>query len=469
MSLIVPDITAHPVTPPLDAAPRVARASTAQRFAGAAAWSLVLRVAGTGAMFLAQLVLARWLGAVHFGEYVLVVSWVSILAIIAKGGWEAGSLKFVAEYSSTAQAALLAGFRSTRLRRAALTTVAVALIAALGWPYVVPERFTQPYLLGLLLAAVPLLALSDLASADLRARQRVLWADLPVLVIRPLLTVALFAAALGIGWGAANSTTAIVAFLVASLLAYLVLQCSVESAAVRREAAPAHDLARWRAVLGPLWWITLCNLVLQQTDIVLIGLFVDAPSAGVYSAAARISRVIPLGLTAINAVGSPLLAEQFAMADRAGLQRLTRLMAWGSLLVTLPAALVAVVLGPWLLQLFGGEFTMGYLPLVVLVVGQVMNGLTGSVAQLMTMTGQQSLSARVLTLFAALQLALSCWLIPWMGIAGAALATTVTLVGWNLTLACLVWRNLGINPTVFGCWPRRARPHADAAQPLETA
>jgi O-antigen/teichoic acid export membrane protein len=219
------------------------------------------------------------------------------------------------------------------------------------------------------------------------------------------------------------------------------------------DTSPANDAARWSSVIGPLWWITLCSLVLQQTDIVLIGLFVDAPSAGIYSAAARISRVIPLGLTAINAVGGPLLAEQFATQDRAALQRLTRLMAWSSVLVTLPAALAAVVLGPWLLRLFGGEFANGYLPLVVLVVGQVINGLTGSVGQIMSMTGQQSISARILTIFAGLQLVLSCLLIPWLGIHGAALATTVTLIGWNMALAVVVWRNLGINPTVFGGWP----------------
>jgi O-antigen/teichoic acid export membrane protein len=456
MSLSAPQLSAAPISAaPKSGASAAARHSTARRFAGAALWSVVLRVVGTGAMFVAQLALARWLGAEQFGEYVVILSCLSILALVAKGGWEAGTLKFVAEYVATQQDGSLAGFRNRRTRRTLALVVVATLIAVLLWPWLAPATTVTLPLVVMLLAAIALLALSDLASADLRARQRVLQADAPVLVLRPLLAVGMFGGLLWFGWAAATSTAALATFVVASGIAWLALHTRLPRTASQAAASLAtHDEQRWRSVLGPLWWISVCTVILQQADVVLLGLFVDASSAGVYSAAARIARVIPLGLTAINAVGSPLLAEQFAQHDHPVLQRLARLMAWSALLVTLPTAAAAILLGPWILRLFGSEFTSGYFALVVLVGGQVGNGLTGSVGQLLAMTGQQSLSARILTCFAGVQLVLSCILIPWLGIVGAALATTVTLVGWNVALALVVRRNLGINATVFGSWPK---------------
>jgi hypothetical protein len=56
----------------------------------------------------------------------------------------------------------------------------------------------------------------------------------------------------------------------------------------------------------------------------------------------------------------------------------------------------------------------------------------------------------VLGAWAVIHILLSLWLIPQYSLAGAAIATAVAMSGWNLTLAWLVRRELGINSTIAG-------------------
>jgi O-antigen/teichoic acid export membrane protein len=71
---------------------------------------------------------------------------------------------------------------------------------------------------------------------------------------------------------------------------------------------------------------------------------------------------------------------------------------------------------------------------------------------------------KVLAVSATLGVALQALLIPRFGILGAASATTLTLVFWNVVLAWFVFRRMRLDPTVFSMlrprnW-RRAGPVA---------
>ena len=50
--------------------------------------STILRALGMGLLFVAQLLLARWMGDQPYGDYAFVISWVTILAIFGRAGLE---------------------------------------------------------------------------------------------------------------------------------------------------------------------------------------------------------------------------------------------------------------------------------------------------------------------------------------------------------------------------------------------
>ena len=88
-------------------------------------------------------------------------------------------------------------------------------------------------------------------------------------------------------------------------------------------------------------------------------------------------------------------------------------------------------------------------PLVLLVIGQAINALSGPVGYLLLMTGHQMVAARIITACALLKVVLNIALIPAYGAAGAAAASAVMLIALNGALYVVVRRRLDLDPTLF--------------------
>jgi O-antigen/teichoic acid export membrane protein len=111
----------------------------------------------------------------------------------------------------------------------------------------------------------------------------------------------------------------------------------------------------------------------------------------------------------------------------------------GMLLITLPVVLVLVLFGEVIIRLaFGAAYEKAYVPLVILCVGQLVNASIGSVRSILNMTGNEHDTTRVLVIGAIVNLLLNFTLTPVWGMNGAAMATTVTLILWNV----LMWRSV---------------------------
>ncbi|MFB2895357.1 polysaccharide biosynthesis C-terminal domain-containing protein [Aerosakkonemataceae cyanobacterium BLCC-F50] len=101
------------------------------------------------------------------------------------------------------------------------------------------------------------------------------------------------------------------------------------------------------------------------------------------------------------------------------------------------------------LSLFGSGFIAADWSLKVLVFGQLVNALCGSVGYLMIMTGHQNQSFRVIFCSALLNVVLNAILIPFFGIVGAAIATSFTMIVWNVWLSILVVKYIGVRPSIL--------------------
>jgi O-antigen/teichoic acid export membrane protein len=108
-----------------------------------------------------------------------------------------------------------------------------------------------------------------------------------------------------------------------------------------------------------------------------------------------------------------------------------------------------------MLALFGPEFTAGYPLLFLLVCGVVARAAVGPAESLLTMSGNQNICAAVYALTLALNIFLSVLLIPAMGLWGAAIATTLSMVFEASALSFTVWRRLGIVMAIFFSPPAR--------------
>jgi O-antigen/teichoic acid export membrane protein len=119
--------------------------------------------------------------------------------------------------------------------------------------------------------------------------------------------------------------------------------------------------------------------------------------------------------------------------------------------------LVLILFGRWILAaVFGDEYAVGATALAILAAAQLANAAAGSVGQLLSMTGHERDAARGVALSALVNVALNALLIPRWGMNGAAAASAASLITWNVLLAILVHRRLGLHSTALGT-PRSAR------------
>ena len=420
--------------------------ATLARGAGIA---FVIQATGTGLRYLTQVLLARWMGASEYGVYAYAFTWANLLSVFATLGFTTGVLRFVPEYLTKRDWAHLRGL-IRRVRQ--LVFLAGIVLAAVGGLVLLFLRSPQMDVSALLLGMglVPLLALMSVQTEMVRGTQRIALAYAPPMLLQPVL-------ALGTAFfvlkalGALTGVATIGAFTLA-VLVVLAVQSRGLIRVLPREALlapPSYETSGWLRVSLPLLLVSGSLIVLNQADILMIGFFLGPREAGIYTAATKTAALVSFVLVAVNAIAAPMISELHAKGDREKLQEMVsaaaRWMFWPSLGVTLGL----VLFGGAVLGFFGAEFSEGYLALVLLALGQLVNASVGPVGYLMSLTGHQDLSARVYGLSALVNVGLNALLIPIWGLLGAAVATMVAMVLWNVWLYGLVGRLLGIRPLAF--------------------
>ncbi|HET6519070.1 MAG TPA: lipopolysaccharide biosynthesis protein [Geminicoccaceae bacterium] len=429
------------------------------RLARGAAAALAVNVAGVGLAVLAQLVLARALGAEGYGVYAYVFAWVGLLVLLATLGFETALLRFVPDYRARRAWGALKGVVRHAERR---TLAAGVALAAVGVPAALlllgPERPKLAVTFCIGLAAVPVAALLRVRGSTVRGFGHpavALAADVPVREATILLAVGVVVSAPA-ATGALDASAAMAAMLLGTGFGLAAVSVARHRLCLRRvpAVAPWADGAGWSRVAAGLLLIAGMNLALRRVDILLVGALLGTTEAGAYAVAVYAADLAALPLLAVNAIFAPTIAALYGAGERERLRHLVTATArWGAA-AALAIAAPLFVLAPWLLALFGHEFVAAADALRIVLAGNLARALAGSVVLLMTLTGHERQAAAVFAAAVAASLALNAVLIPAFGLVGAASATALTMIGWSAALAVLVRANLSLVPGVFG----RRRP-----------
>jgi O-antigen/teichoic acid export membrane protein len=149
---------------------------------------------------------------------------------------------------------------------------------------------------------------------------------------------------------------------------------------------------------------------------------------------------------AVATVFAPAVSDLFTREDQAGLQSLTAKASWPSLLGTACVAIPLLVLAQPLLAWFGPDFVAGAPIVGILIAGQVFAAACGPQQHLITMTAHERTGAAILAVCAGVNFAACLMMISSLGMTGAALAMTATLITWNLAMGTFIYRRLRLKP-----------------------
>jgi O-antigen/teichoic acid export membrane protein len=417
----------------------------------AAMIAFAIRVLSAGIAYLTQVVLARWMGSYEYGVFVFVWVWVLILGGLSSLGLNIAVIRFVPEYKERKEAALLRGvLLGSRLLTVAVST-SVALAGLLGLKLLGP-LVDSHYVLPLYLAlfCLPLYTLTDMQDGIGRAYSWFGLALLPPYVVRPLMILLAMVLAHEIELPMVASTAAgcaIVATWATGLVQLALMQRRLK---IEGSAGPyAFEPRLWLATALPIFMISGFELLIQNTDVLVLTYFQAADTVGVYYAALKTIGLISFVHYAVGSAVASRLSTLNARGDRAGLESFVRDAANWTFWPSLGAAAMLLIAGPTLLSLFGEGFESGYPVMFVMVVGYLIRASVGPAEFVLRMLGEQTSCAIVFGVSALFNLMANLLLVPHLGLMGAAISSSATLSGAALAFHIIARRRLGLK---LGVW-----------------
>lgn len=414
--------------------------------------SISIKILGAGTAFALQVLLARALGVTQFGIYIYVLTWINILVLLSTLGFENTLVRFIAVYKSKHLWSLMRGLLRTAISSGLFSAIILACILALiNWRLIDNPDYVNSSTFVVAAILIPALFLTTIGQAALRGLKDIVRSQLPSQVVYPAIMIAAvylwLAYDKGISAPFAMGINVIAAFLT-TVLVFWWLRKKLPEEIHNISSATSHS--EWFHMALPMLILSGMHVVLNQTDIIMLGIMTGPDPAGIYGAVSRISSLVAFGLTAVTAILAPVIAELYSSGKKEILQKVLTQSARGIFVFTTVMAGILILFGPWVLSLFGSEFSKGYTPLGILLVGQTINAMAGPVGFVMTMTGHHKQAAWIIGFSSASNIFLNIILIPLYGMIGAAIATAVTMAAWNIVMFLYIRDRLRLDTTIGG-------------------
>lgn len=204
----------------------------------------------------------------------------------------------------------------------------------------------------------------------------------------------------------------------------------------------------FKSIAKPLWLMSIINKgIFPWFPIIILGFFFESAQVGIFSSAFRISVILAFFLGSANAVLAPRFSELFFEKKNDQIEQLAQKSSFVILIFTLIIFIITFFNSSYLMSLFGEEFISGSTSLRILLLGQVINALCGSVGIILIMSGNEE-SAKKASFFGALSIViLSFILIPKYAMIGAAIASTLGISLTNFLSYYYVVQKINIYPT----------------------
>lgn len=413
--------------------------------------SFIIKIIGAGLAFGVNVLLGRILGVEDYGAYTYVFSWVAILAAVLPLGFDNSLLRFIPEYNQSNNWTGLKGVLIFAFKSILFPSVAIVLIVVFGyflldtsnWNYTKELIFT-----GIII--LPFLLVLTVVSKALIGFKKIIIGLIPNMIIVQVVVagcVLLFY----FYQKEVSAAEAMTAKLIGTITALAItLFYFIKTLPKSLKTATADkEYAYWLKTSIPMLLIAGIFVVLSKTDIIMIGSMLGKKEAGIYGAVVKVSALVLFGLQAVNIVVAPQISELYHAGKKEKLQKIITVANRMSFAIALFATVVFLFLGEFVLSLFGDSFTLGYSALIIFLVAYLFKSFSGSVGYIMTMTGHQNMSVKILGSSAVVNLVLNFILVPKWGINGAAVATGISMILWNVALIIYIKKKLNINATIF--------------------
>ena len=200
-----------------------------------------------------------------------------------------------------------------------------------------------------------------------------------------------------------------------------------------------------KTALLTLGSISTVTVIVQYSTQLLSVFFLSPEEIASFSVSRRISLLVSFILIAVNLIQAPRFAKAFANEELKEIDRLALISGKVLILVAVTVFVFVCFFSEYILGLFGEEYKKDRILLLILMLGQCVNVVTGSVMFILNMTNNERSVLNVTLFMAPVAVLLTVFFSSNYGLLGVAIVTSFLISVQNLTYVYIVKKRLGFN------------------------
>ncbi|AFJ43653.1 lipopolysaccharide biosynthesis protein [Francisella orientalis] len=400
--------------------------------------TMVVQALGQACAFITAILLARHLNMKDYGFYIFDVTVATIIAVVATMGaggilartWGKSDLKSNFERHKETFRVHNWYFK----RGFAIVVIVIALIIF----YNRSEHSDNSIENFALLFAVPFF-MANIFQSFFVARRVVIFANLIQLGLRLImlfLTLAFIVLYI-------NDTAMLIGTMMIFMTIYVTSIWLIQTSKYSFESAKPVGSNLSFALMQ--WGL----LLLSQIDIIILKGLSDPSNVALFGVALQLSALVSFVLNAVNSNVLSQIADDYKNNSREIFQQ--KITAYTRIIFVLSiiAILGLIICGYPITLMYGEQYTTSYFIFCILMIGQIVNVLSGCVATILNMAGFEKNTCIAFYIALVLNIVLGSIFTLYWGVYGLAVASSISMIYWNIHLLYKVVTKIKINPTIF--------------------
>ncbi|ASG69016.1 multidrug transporter [Francisella halioticida] len=190
-------------------------------------------------------------------------------------------------------------------------------------------------------------------------------------------------------------------------------------------------------------------LLLSQIDILILKGLSTSSNVALYGVALQLGVLVSFVLNAVNSNVLSQIADDYENCSREEFQ--VRITSYTQIIFILSifAIVGLIICGYPITLLYGDEYVVSYFIFCILMVGQIVNVLSGCVATILNMAGFEKTTCFAFYVALAVNIIFGIIFTIYGGVYGLAVASSLSMIYWNIHLLYKVVTKIEVNPTIF--------------------
>lgn len=194
------------------------------------------------------------------------------------------------------------------------------------------------------------------------------------------------------------------------------------------------------------FYVTLANSIATinaQVGILLIGFYLNEKEIGFYAVSTLIVQGLQLLPGAVQSITGPIVSQLHGKKDYEGIKQVTRDAFIKTLAITAAMSAGLVLFGGYLINIvFSSEYAAAYIPMVILIFGNLVYAPFISIGSTLTNMGRVNIIFKIDLACMIANVLLTIILVPTFGINGAAFSMAVSLIATTILNLYVIRRYL---------------------------